>query len=210
MMKGFFVTIEGPDGSGKTTQIDLLTRYLVAEDFDYLVTREPGGTRISNRIRQILLEKEYTEMTAETETLLYAASRAQHVAEVILPALKKGKIVLCDRFIDASMAYQGAGRGIDIGCIKKINSIALMGIMPHLTILLDIPPNIGLQRKKNYKEIDRIESEELDFHERVREGYLYLAEKEPKRIKVLDGCQDKNVIFSEIVSLVENLLKGGV
>lgn len=210
MMKGFFVTIEGPDGSGKTTQIDLLTRYLVAEDFDYLVTREPGGTRISNRIRQILLEKEYTEMTAETETLLYAASRAQHVAEVILPALKKGKIVLCDRFIDASMAYQGAGRGIDIDCIKKINSIALMGIMPHLTILLDIPPNIGLQRKKNYKEIDRIESEELDFHERVREGYLYLAEKEPKRIKVLDGCQDKNVIFSEIVSLVENLLKGGV
>lgn len=210
MMKGFFVTIEGPDGSGKTTQIDLLTRYLVAEDFDYLVTREPGGTRISNRIRQILLEKEYTEMTAETETLLYAASRAQHVSEVILPALKKGKIVLCDRFIDASMAYQGAGRGIDIDCIKKINSIALMGIMPHLTILLDIPPNIGLQRKKNYKEIDRIESEELDFHERVREGYLYLAEKEPKRIKVLDGCQDKNVIFSEIVSLVENLLKGGV
>ncbi|HHU69780.1 MAG TPA: dTMP kinase [Thermoanaerobacterales bacterium] len=210
MMKGFFVTIEGPDGSGKTTQIELLTRYLAAKDLDYIVTREPGGTRIGNRIREILLEKDYTEMTAETETLLYAASRAQHVAEVILPALKKGKIVLCDRFIDASMAYQGMGRGIDIECIRKINSIAVMGIMPHLTILLDIPPSIGLKRKKSHKEIDRIESEELEFHERVREGYLYLAKKEPKRIKVLDGCRDKKVIYSEIVSLVENLLKGGV
>ena len=153
MMKGFFVTIEGPDGSGKTTQIELLTRYLAAKDLDYIVTREPGGTRIGNRIREILLEKDYTEMTAETETLLYAASRAQHVAEVILPALKKGKIVLCDRFIDASMAYQGMGRGIDIECIRKINSIAVMGIMPHLTILLDIPPSIGLKRKRAIKKL---------------------------------------------------------
>jgi len=209
-MKGFFITIEGPDGSGKTTQIDLLSEFLRKKEQDYIITREPGGTEISDKIREILLDEKFTEMTRETEMLLYAASRAQHVAQVILPALESGKIVLCDRFIDASIAYQGIGRGIDIECIKEINSVALMGIMPHLTILLDIPPDIGLQRKRNHKKVDRIEAENLKFHKRVREGYLELAKKDPHRIKVLNGCEKKNEIHVKIVSYIKSLLEGGV
>jgi len=206
-LKGFFITMEGTDGSGKTTQIELLARYLDEKGIKNLVTREPGGTRIGDRIREILLEKEYTEMRGETEVLLYAASRAQHVAQVILPALKEGYTVLCDRFVDASIAYQGEGRGIDADRIVGINEIATMGLKPHLTILLDIDPRTGLKRKRNKQNRDRMEKEEIEFYDRVRRGYLKLAEREPERIKKVDASRDEAAVHSEIVIIIENLFK---
>jgi dTMP kinase len=192
-MKGFFVTFEGIEGSGKTTQINLFANFLEKNNYDYLITREPGGTFIGDQIRAILLNPKNIKMDPITEIFLYTASRVQHLAELIKPALAAGKIVVCDRFIDSTLAYQGYGRGISINFIEELNRLILDGVEPDLTFLLDIPPEIGVPRARMVKNDscslngDRIERENMDFHQRVRMGYLRIAAENPERIKIING-----------------------
>ena len=176
-MQGLFVSMEGPDGAGKSTQIELLRAYLTARGYDVIITREPGGTVISEAIRQIILNKEYTEMSPNTELLLYAAARAQLVQEVIRPALDAGKAVICDRFLESSVVYQGIARGLGVEKVYAVNDYALEGLRPQLTILLDLSAEEGLRRKKNQAELDRMEAEGLQFHQKVVEGYRLLADR---------------------------------
>ena len=202
---GFFVTFEGIEGCGKTTQIRHLTAHLEGKRQPFLLTREPGGTAISDRIRQILLSSENSRMEPATEFFLYAAARAQHIAEVVLPALRDGKTVLCDRFADATLAYQGFGRGLNLAWLEEIHNRFLQGLKPDLTFLLDLPVEEGLRRawkrmeNQAVKE-DRFEKEDLAFHQRVREGYLLLARREPNRIVVLDGMKDEQTLHREILN----------
>jgi len=203
MNKGLFITIEGPDGAGKSTQIPFIQRFLEEKGYKVLLTREPGGTVIGEKIRGILLDKNHQEMSDITEALLYSASRAQHVTEVIIPALNEGIVVLCDRFVDSSIAYQGKGRGLGLESIKNINDFATCGLTPDLTILLDIDPEIGLKRVNATKEVDRLEQEKLDFHRKVYEGYKELVNMYPKRIKVIKANQSIEAVNKDI----ENKLK---
>ena len=202
---GFFITFEGIEGCGKTTQISHLTAHLKENHLSYLLTREPGGTAIGDRIRQILLSSENNRMEPVTEFFLYAAARTQHISQVVLPALKDGKIVLCDRFADATVAYQGYGRGLNLAWIEEIHDRFLKGLKPNLTFLLDLPVEEGLRRawkrmeNQTVKE-DRFEKEALAFHRLVREGYLLLARKEPKRIIVLNGMKDEQTLHREILN----------
>lgn len=202
MHKGIFITIEGVDGSGKSTQISRIKKFLEKRGHNVLLTREPGGTKIGERIRQILLDNNCKEMSAVTETLLYAASRAQHVEELIIPALNEGKIVLCDRFVDSSIVYQGIGRGIGLEAVISVNEFATFGLKPDLTILLDIEPETGLNRVKTIKNADRLEEEKLDFHKKVYKGYKDLANMYPERIKIIEA--DKTI--EEISREIENKL----
>lgn len=206
MNKGLFITIEGPDGAGKSTQVPFLKRTLEEKGYNVVLTREPGGTVIGEKIRELLLDKTNKEMSDTTEALLYAASRAQHVAELILPALKEGKVVLCDRFVDSSIAYQGEGRGLGMGPIENINDFATMGLKPDLTIFLDIDPEKGLKRVKATKEVDRLEQEKLDFHRKVYKGYKELAKKDPKRIKVIDASQTMEEVSRDIEREIKILI----
>ena len=202
---GFFITFEGIEGCGKTTQINHLTAHLKEKDLPFLLTREPGGTAIGDRIRQILLSSENSRMEPVTEFFLYAAARAQHISQVVLPALTDGKLVLCDRFADATVAYQGYGRGLNLTWIEEIHNRFLKGLKPNLTFLLDLPVEEGLRRawkrmeNQTVKE-DRFEKEALAFHRRVREGYLFLARQEPNRIIVLDAMKDEKSIHREITN----------
>jgi len=202
---GFFITFEGIEGCGKTTQVRHLTAYLEGKHLPFLLTREPGGTAIGDRIRQILLSSENSRMEPVTEFFLYVAARAQHVAQIVLPALRDGKTVLCDRFADATLAYQGNGRGLNLAWLEEIHERFLKGLKPDLTFLLDLPVEEGLRRawkrmeNQAVKE-DRFEKEALAFHRRVREGYLLLARKEPKRIVVLDGMKDEQSLHREILT----------
>jgi dTMP kinase len=202
---GFFITFEGIEGCGKTTQVRHLTAYLEGKHLPFLLTREPGGTAIGDRIRQILLSSENSRMEPVTEFFLYVAARAQHVAQSVLPALRDGKTVLCDRFADATLAYQGNGRGLNLAWLEEIHERFLKGLKPDLTFLLDLPVEEGLRRawkrmeNQAVKE-DRFEKEALAFHRRVREGYLLLARKEPKRIVVLDGMKDEQSLHREILT----------
>ncbi|HOX53933.1 MAG: dTMP kinase [Candidatus Omnitrophica bacterium] len=182
-MKGKFITFEGSEGSGKSTHAKLLKDYLKKKGFSVELIREPGGTRISEKIRNIILDPKNKAMTDICETLLYMAARVQIVKEVIKPALDKGKIVICDRFLDSTIVYQGYGGGIDLDLIKKLGNLATLGIKPDLTFLLDIETKEGLRRAGKIK--DRIELKSLNYHKRVRKGYLALAKKEPARIKVV-------------------------
>jgi dTMP kinase len=207
-MKGLFITLEGPDGSGKTTQAEALVAYLRKKGLQVVMTREPGGTVISEQIRNILLDKKNQMMDNMTEALLYAASRAQHVAEVIQPALKEGKIVICDRFLDSSIVYQGIGRGLGLEMVQKINEFAVRGCMPDITFLLKLPPRAGLERKYDQGDGDRLENESIYFHEQVYRGYQLLEEQEPERIKGIDARKTPEEIHLEIVRCVENKLKG--
>ncbi len=204
MKSAIFITFEGIEGSGKTTQARLLKDFLEGQGHNVVLTREPGGPSISEKIRAILLDKSNPEMEAMTELLLYEASRYQHVKEVIKPALQGGKTVICDRFADASTAYQGYGRGIEIEKVQALNLIATEGTMPDLTFLLDVPCQVGLKRLG--RNLDRIESETLEFHEKVRRGYLEIARSEPQRIKVIDGLQSIDRIFEEIKALVNRMI----
>ncbi|MBL7170846.1 MAG: dTMP kinase [Candidatus Omnitrophica bacterium] len=205
--RGKFITFEGPEGSGKTTQIELLKQYLSKKGNSVIITREPGGERIAEKIRRILLSP-LSSIEPVTELFLYAASRVQHVEKVIRPAIQKGKVVLCDRFADATMAYQSYGRKIPKEVVKTINKLATSGLKPDLTILLDIDPGTGLKRARNVKgfykgSADRIERESLAFHCRVRQGYLKLAKAEPKRIKVVkvrEKIKDTQARIREIVA----------
>lgn len=202
-MKGLFITIEGGDGSGKSTQIDLLTKYFKEHGREVLLTREPGGTVISEKIREVILDKDHMEMDDMTEALLYAASRAQHTAEFILPNINKGNIVICDRYVDSSVVYQGHARGLGIDDVETINAYATQGTKPDLTILLDLPADVGLARKKNQKALDRLELAADSFHVKVNEGYKILAKRHPERILCVDATQSIEAIHQVITSAIE-------
>lgn len=207
-MRGKFITIEGTDGSGKSTQIELLMDYLRKKGADVIFTREPGGTQISEKIRAIILDVNNSEMTGITEALLYAAARSQHVEEKIIPALEAGKIIVCDRFVDSSIAYQGAARGLGAEKIMGINEAALHGIMPDMTLFFDLSPEKGILRKKNERALDRLEKEKMDFHEKVYEGYKNLCKKYPERIKPIDADRSIDEVHSEVIEVIDGLLKG--
>lgn len=204
MARGMFITFEGIEGCGKSTQVDLLRKHLTALGHEVLVTREPGGSPIGEKVRDILLDPGNSGMTALTELLLYEASRAQHVADVIRPALEAGVTVISDRFYDASTAYQGHARGLGADTVIELNLVATGGLKPDLTIVLDLPASEGLRRLG--RDLDRIESEAIDFHEKVRNGYIELARKDPDRVKVVDSSGTIEETASEVVKIVEDLL----
>ncbi|MBC8313802.1 MAG: dTMP kinase [Candidatus Cloacimonetes bacterium] len=212
-MSGLFVTLEGIEGCGKSTQAKLLAEYLKIQGYKVLLSREPGGPRISEKIREILLNENYKEMHKLTEVFLYCASRSQHTTEWIKPALKGDYIVICDRFYDSTYAYQGAARKISLDDINYLNKIASIGIVPDITFVIDLPAKIGLTRilksikNSDKKEIDRLESENLNFHQNVRKGFLKLAESEKDRIKILNGKEKVEVIHKKILLLLVPLLK---
>lgn len=203
---GIFITMEGPDGAGKSTQIDLLRGYLLEKGYDIIVCREPGGTVISEAIREVILNKEHKDMKNMTELLLYAAARAQLVGEVIQPALEEGKVVICDRFIESSAVYQGIARGMGIDLVYEVNQFAVGKTMPDITILLDVDAETGIGRKKQQAELDRMESEKLDFHKRVVEGYRLLAERDKNRMVKIDGRASIEEIHRQITEAVDNTL----
>ena len=204
-MNGIFISFEGPDGSGKSTQIALLKEYLENKGYDCLVTREPGGTKISEQVREILLDPANKAMGYMTEALLYASARAQLMHEVILPALEAGRAVICDRFVDSSAVYQGIARGLGVDEIYKLNAYATEGVLPQLTIHLDLPASVGIARKKDQKDLDRMEQEASSFHEKVAQGYRDLAKLAPDRIRSLDATLPIRDIHSRIIELVETV-----
>lgn len=214
MHKGFLITFEGIEGCGKSTQINHLARFLKKEGYIVEKTKEPGGTKVGEAIRRVLLDAKNRDMAPYAELLLYQASRVQLILKVIIPALREGKVVLCDRFIDSTVAYQGYGRGLDLDKIDELNRLATTGVRPDLTILLDIPAEEGLGRiekrkKSTVEKRDRIEAEELSFHERVREGYLRLAEKEPDRIIVVSANKSVEETQKEIRKIVIDRMRVG-
>lgn len=206
-MQGLFISMEGPDGAGKSTQIELLKSYLADKGYKVVITREPGGTTISEAIREVILNKDYSEMCDNTELLLYAAARAQLVHEVIRPALEEGNAVICDRFVESSVVYQGIGRGLGIDTVYAVNEYALQGLRPQLTILLDLDAEEGLRRKKNQAELDRMEAAGLEFHKRVAEGYRTLAERDPARIMRISATLPKEEIHAKIVEEIEKRIQ---
>ncbi|HQD92460.1 MAG TPA: dTMP kinase [Bacilli bacterium] len=198
-----FISFEGGEGSGKTTIIKQLKIDLEKQGFKVLQTREPGGSEIAEEIRQIILNIANVKMDPRTEALLYAASRRQHLVEVILPALQNGNIVLCDRFVDSSLAYQGYARGLGINQIYELNRFAIEDLLPGLTIYLDLDPKIGLRRiKDNNRACNRLDLESLEFHKKVREGYLLIAKQYPTRIKVVDGSLSKEKLYEGVKKIV--------
>jgi len=205
-MSGLFITMEGGDGSGKTTQIELLTQWCEKTGHPTLVTREPGGTDLGRQLREIILHS--TGFIApRAEALLYAADRAHHIHTVVRPALEKGTVVVQDRYLDSSVAYQGAGRVLDPTEIRDLSLWAVEGLMPNITFVLDVPATIAKERQAaTERAFDRLEAEALDFHERVRASYLCLAQEFPDRIVILDGTQEVDAIHSEIVQRVAALL----
>ncbi len=204
-MQGIFITFEGIEGSGKSTQMKLLADKLAALGYACLLTREPGGPPIAEHIRRLLLDPEHGEMLPETELLLYSASRAQHTGEWILPALKAGKVVLCDRYYDSTFAYQGAARSLDPGFIRPLTEFATFHTVPDLTFLLDLEVEAGLARI-NARQLDRLEQEDKAFHERVRQQYLYLALEQAPRFTVIDASLPAPEIHVLIVDKVLSLL----
>ena len=201
-MRNKFITFEGSEGCGKSTQSGMLFRYLLAKGSKVIYLREPGGVRLSETIRTILLDPK-SKISAQAETLLYMAARAQVVEEIIKPALEAGKIVICDRFLDSTIAYQGFGLGIDIKLIKSLGNFATQGIKPDLTIFLDLPVKSGLKHRHNCQ--DRIEQRSVNYHEKVRKGYLTLAKQEPQRIKIVKVLDDKFKTQNKIREIVNAL-----
>lgn len=205
MKRGLFISIEGPDGSGKSTQIKLLKDFLNDNGMETILTREPGGTVISEKIRQIILDKNHVEMDYMTEALLYAASRAQHVAEVIKPALLEGTTVICDRFVDSSIAYQGYGRHLGKS-VRIINEYAVAGCMPDITFLMKVDPSIGKNRIRE-EDQDRLENEKLEFHNAVFKGYLELEDIYKDRIIGIDATKNIEEICKEIICHMEDVIE---
>jgi len=199
---GIFISFEGIEGSGKTIQARLLDEFLRKKGYTVVLTEEPGGTQIGLRIRELLLSAEHQEMTSVTELMLYNASRAQLIKEVILPSIKRGAIVITDRFNDSTVAYQGYGRGIDLNLIDSIDRIVTAGLKPDITILLDLDVEVGLKRNRGIHKADRLELEDKAFHKKVRNGYLEIAAKEPERIKLIDASKSIEEIHSKIVSII--------
>jgi dTMP kinase len=212
-VKGKLITFEGPEGSGKSTQMEMLHAHLVRKGYDCLSTREPGGTPIGERIREIVLDVRQGNLADRAELFLILADRAQHTAEVILPALREGKIVLCDRYNDSTMAYQGYGRGLDLAETRRMCAYSSLGLQPDLTFLLDVDVDTGLNRSRERrktghpgKAVDRMEAAGKDFHERVRAGYLALAAEDAERIRILHSSQNVEEVHIEIVRIVEAAL----
>ncbi|MFJ7729869.1 dTMP kinase [Neobacillus sp. NPDC097160] len=201
MSSGTFITFEGPDGAGKTTIINMVAKQFA----DALLTREPGGIDIAEQIRSVILDKGNTAMDSRTEALLYAAARRQHLIEKVKPALDNGRVVLCDRFVDSSLAYQGYARGLGMDEVYTINQFAIEDFMPELTIYFDIEPELGLKRinKNKGREINRLDLEDLEFHQRVREGYHLLVERFPNRIVRIDASGTVDEVFRKTIKLVE-------
>ena len=205
-MKGLFIVMEGPDGSGKTTQINLLEQYLKEAGYECLITREPGGTVIGEEVRELILNPEYKEMSPVTEMLLYSASRAQLVHEVIGPALEAGRIVISDRFVDSSIVYQGIARNLGISTVAAVNAPGIGIYRPDGIFFIDLSEAEGIRRKKNQKKLDRMEQESIDFHHLVSEGYRKVLAERPEVIKI-DGGKDIDVIQKKIRNHVDELLK---
>lgn len=201
MKKGIFITFEGVEGSGKTTIIEGLNDKLKSLGYDVMLTREPGGIEIAEQIRNIILDVNNTKMTKETETLLYAASRMQHLSEKVIPALDQNKIIICDRYLDSSLAYQGYARGVGIDNVLLANNFALK-YMPDLTFFIDVKPEVGLKRIQGREKLDRLDLEKLDFHEAVYEGYLKVCEMNEKRIKKIDGNRDPLSVLNDVCNEV--------
>jgi len=204
-MKNKFITIEGIEGVGKTTAVKVIQNYLIHKQQAFILTREPGGTVLAEQMRKILLTPHQEELVSDAELLLMFASRAQHVAHVIVPALQAGKSVISDRFVDASYAYQGGGRKMDMKKIEMLDEWIVGDVQPHLTILLDAPPEIGLTRAKNRGPHDRIEQEKIDFFERVRDIYLKRAKKFPKRFYVIDATQSLEKVQDRLTIKLDEL-----
>lgn len=208
MKKGLFITIEGPDGSGKSTQIQFLKDYFAEKNLEVVFTREPGGTNIGEQIRSVILNKENAEMSDLTETMLYAAARAQIVEEIIKPNLKDGKVVICDRFVDSSIAYQGYGRKLG-NIVKEINDFVIKDCEPDVTLLLSLDSEEGMRRieekRTAYEEKDRLELEAMDFHRRVLEGYLEMARTTP-RIRVINANQEIAKVSEDIRKIMEEFI----
>ena len=203
--KGFFITFEGADGCGKTTQINLIDEYLRGKGLKTLLTREPGSRGLGVKIREILLNYE-GEVAPNCESFLFLADRAQHVDCIIKPALSEGKIVICDRHTDSTLAYQGYGRQLDLNRIKYLNEIAVNGLKPDLTIVFDVSVETSMARVGSTK--DRMESAGIDFFNRVRQGYLEIAKQEPNRVKVIDSSDSIENVHRQVVKLIENLQQG--
>ncbi|MCG7346193.1 dTMP kinase [Sporosarcina sp. ACRSL] len=208
MHKGIFITFEGPEGAGKTTVIAEIYKRLVAEGKKAILTREPGGIRISEKIRNIILDNEHQEMDGRTEALLYAAARRQHLVEKIIPALEEGNIVLCDRFVDSSLAYQGYARGLGMDEVMSINAFAIDNTMPDRTVYFDITPEEGLRRisKNDEREQNRLDNETLQFHHKVHEGYQLLIEKFPDRIVSTDASQPLSEVTENVWKIISSQL----
>ena len=202
MKQGWFISLEGVDGSGKSTQIQTTAAWLKEQGYEVLVTREPGGTATAEKIRNLVLDAD-VPLQPRTELLLYLAARAQHVAEVIKPALAAGRIVLCDRFVDSTLVYQGIMRGLDLRRIKELNEFASEELMPALTLLLDADPALLEERRRERGVTDRFEQEGLSFQKKLREGFLFLAEKEPERIKKVDALQAPEQVQADIRCLLK-------
>ena len=207
------ITFEGIEGSGKSTQIKLVAEYLSRRNVSLIVTAEPSGTDIGRKIGSILFNREHNNMCAETEMFLFCAARSQHVREIIMPALKQNKVVLCDRFSDATYAYQGAGRGLDSKFIRLINDYSSMLLKPDLTLLFDLPVEIGLQRAnrrndklKESSSIDRFEKENMDFHRRIREGYLNILKNDPDRFRLIDANREVETIQKDVRTCINNFI----
>ncbi|MFC9542375.1 dTMP kinase [Lysinibacillus sp. NPDC056959] len=199
-----FITFEGPEGAGKTTVIQKIAERLAEEKIDVLATREPGGIEIAEKIRSVILDPKHTAMDERTEALLYAAARSQHYFEKVRPALDAGKMVICDRFIDSSLAYQGYARGIGVDEVLSINEFAIGKKLPDMTILFDLAPEVGLARIHAHgeREVNRLDVESLAFHNKVREGYLQLVERYPERIYVVNADQNINRVVEDVWSLI--------
>ncbi len=205
-MKGIFISIEGADGSGKTTQIQMLRQYFEKKGYDVIVTREPGGTKISEEIRSIILDEKHMNMSYITEMLLYAAARAQLVEQVIAPAKKEGKIIISDRFVDSSAVYQGIARGLGTEMVYNVNRYAIAACEPDITFLLDIDAIEGISRKKNQKNLDRMEQETMEFHQMVADGYRSLAREHKERIYVIDASLPIEKIQEEILTRLQQIM----
>lgn len=207
-MKGKFISFEGPDGSGKTSVIKVIEKYLIEKGYEVLITREPGGIKISEKIRDIIHDVEHTEMDARTEALLYAASRSQHLHQKIIPAVNSGKIVLCDRYVDSSLAYQGFGRELGIDEVLSINMFAIDGYFPDLTIFVDVRPEVGLNRvfSTAEREKNRLDLEPLKFHNKIYKGYKELIKKYPNRIQRINGEQELKLVANEALALINKTL----
>ena len=204
MKKGLFITFEGCEGSGKTTVSKYLYNRLKEEGYDVIYSREPGGVDIAEQIRAVILNVNNTAMDPRTEALLYAASRRQHLSEVVLPALNEGKIVLCDRFVDSSLVYQGYARGIGIDKVWELNQFAIDDCMPDMTLYYDVDVELGLSRVRSRGELNRLDSENIEFHKSVRHAYQLIAEKYPERIITIDSNQCLQAVEEESYNLLKN------
>ena len=208
-MKGLFISFEGNDGSGKSSVIEAIKEELIKNGYDVLYSREPGGSKIAEKIRNVILDVDNLGMDDKTESLLYAASRREHLQKTVIPALNEGKIVLCDRFLDSSLAYQGYARGLGIDEVYNMNLFATEGMLPDITLLVCVRPEIGLGRIKNNNRgaLDRLELEKIEFHNKVYEGYLEVAKRFPERVVVINGEQTREEVRKDALKVVMDFLK---